>query len=71
METISLNLLQQIAEDIKFLKHEILNIREDVNELKDFELEVKPEYITKLKRIDKEKGIPFSDMAELRKIIEG
>ncbi|MDP7141541.1 MAG: hypothetical protein QF362_01480 [Candidatus Woesearchaeota archaeon] len=71
METISLNLLQQIAEDIKFLKHEILNIKEDVNELKDFELEVKPEYITKLKRIDKEKGIPFSDMSELRKIIEG
>jgi len=32
------------------------------------EPELRPEYIKKLKRIEKEKGIPFKNMAELRKI---
>ena len=35
------------------------------------EPELKPEYVKKLERIQKEKGIPFRNMAELRKIIEG
>ncbi|MBI2129944.1 DUF2683 family protein [Candidatus Woesearchaeota archaeon] len=35
------------------------------------EPELRPEYIKKLKRIEKEKGIPFKNIAELRKIIEG
>lgn len=35
------------------------------------EPELRPEYIEKLKRIEKEKGIPFKNIAELRKIIEG
>ena len=35
------------------------------------EPELRPEYAKKLKRIQKEKGIPFRNMAELRKIIEG
>jgi len=35
------------------------------------EFELRPEYIEKLKRIDKEKGIPFRNIQELRKIIEG
>ena len=33
--------------------------------------ELRPEYIKKLKRIEKEKGIPFKNIEELRKIIEG
>ena len=32
------------------------------------EPELRPEYIKKLKRIEKEKGILFKNMAELRKI---
>jgi len=32
------------------------------------EPELRPEYIKKLKRIEKEKGIPFKNIAELRKI---
>ena len=35
------------------------------------EPEIRPEYLEKLKRIDKEKGIKFKNMAELRKLIEG
>ncbi len=35
------------------------------------EPELKPEYVEKLRKIRKEKGIGFRNMAELRKIIEG
>jgi len=35
------------------------------------EPELRPEYIKKLKKIDKEKGIAFKNIEELRKIIEG
>lgn len=35
------------------------------------EPELRPEYLKKLKRIKKEKGITFKNIAELRKIIEG
>lgn len=35
------------------------------------EPELRPEFIGKLKKIRKEKGIPFKDINELRKIIEG
>lgn len=35
------------------------------------EPELRPEYLEKLKRIDKEKGIPFKNIDELRNIIEG
>ncbi len=32
------------------------------------EPEIRPEYLKKLMRIDKEKGIPFKNIAELRKL---
>lgn len=35
------------------------------------EPELRPEYITKLNKLEKEKGIPFKNIEELRKIIEG
>ena len=35
------------------------------------EPELRPEYVERLMRIDKEKGIPFRNIAELRKMIEG
>ena len=37
---------------------------------KNLEPEVRPEYIKKLKRIDKQKGIPFKDIDDLRRQIE-
>ena len=35
------------------------------------EPELRPEYAKKLEKIQKQKGIPFKNMADLRKIIEG
>ncbi len=35
------------------------------------EPELRPEYVEKLQRLEKEKGIHFRTMAELRQIIEG
>ncbi|MEK6841875.1 MAG: DUF2683 family protein [Nanoarchaeota archaeon] len=35
------------------------------------EPEIRPEYLEKLKRIDKEKHIPFKDINDLRRLIEG
>ena len=35
------------------------------------EPELRPEYTEKLKKLEKEKGISFKNIAELRKIIEG
>jgi hypothetical protein len=35
------------------------------------EPELRPEYLEKLMKIDKEKGIPFRNITELRKQIEG
>ncbi|MFA5070993.1 MAG: antitoxin [Candidatus Pacearchaeota archaeon] len=35
------------------------------------EFELRPEYLEKLMKIDKEKGIPFKNIQELRKQIEG
>ncbi len=38
---------------------------------KENEPELRPEFIEKLKKIENQKGIPFKDITELRKIIEG
>ena len=35
------------------------------------EPELRPEFLERLKKIEKEEGIPFKDINELRKIIEG
>jgi len=35
------------------------------------EPELRPEYIEKLNALEKQKGIPFKNITELRKIIEG
>ena len=40
-------------------------------EEKFLEPELRPEYIEKLEKIQNGKGIPFRNIAELRKIIEG
>ena len=37
----------------------------------DLEPEIRPEYVKRIKRIEKEKGIPFRDIDDLRRQIEG
>jgi len=62
--------LERIHEDLEFLKNTVAEIKEDISELRDIGIEVRPEYLEKLKRIRKEKGVPFKDVNELREIIE-
>jgi len=67
MEAVSTDLLKQIAEDMRFLKNEMVEIKGEISELKDIELEVKPEYLKKLNKIEKGK---FLSREELDKEVE-
>ncbi len=62
--------LQQIAADIRSIRQELIEIKEEVNDLRDLELEVRPEFLERLKRIDAGKFTSFKSMLELRKEIE-
>lgn len=35
------------------------------------EPQLKPEYLKKLSKLEKEKGVPFKSIGELRKLVEG
>lgn len=50
METIT---LEKVNQNILNLHKEITEIKEEIQDLKDFELEVKPEYLEKLDKIEK------------------
>ena len=52
-------------------KSQAINIVVGEYERNFLEPELKPEYLEKLKRIQKDKGIPFKNIGELRKIVEG
>jgi len=52
METQSINILKQIAHDVRFLKNEMVEIKEDICGLKDIEFEVKSGYLEKLDKIE-------------------
>ena len=52
-------------------KSEAINIMAEEYEQSIMEPEIRPEYIKKMEKLQKQKGIPFKNMNELRKIIEG
>lgn len=52
-------------------KSEAINVAMEQYEKKLLEPEVRPEYLEKLKKIRKQKGIRFKSIEELRKHIEG
>lgn len=52
-------------------KSEAVNLVIDKFEKEFLEPELRPEYVKELKRLEKEKGIPFKNIRELRKIVEG
>ena len=52
-------------------KSQAINILAEEYETEILEPELRPEYVEKLKILEKQKGIPFKNMAQLRKIIEG
>jgi hypothetical protein len=51
-------------------KSEAINIITQQYEQEILEPALRPEYIEKLNKVEKQKGIKFKSMAELRKIIE-
>jgi len=63
-------LLQQIADDVRLMRQEITELKEEVNDLRDVEPEVRPEYLDKLKKIDSGKFKKFSSIDDLRKQLE-
>ena len=52
-------------------KSEAINLIINEYEQEFLEPELRPEFIEEMKQIEKEKGIPFKNVAQLRKIIEG
>ena len=60
--------------EIRDMKKELEMLKRAVEEIKltmDIEPEVRPEYLKKLRGIEKEKGIPFKNIDELKRMIEG
>ncbi len=62
-------ILRQIANDLADVRKRVIRIEDELVDLTLYE--VRPEYLKKLKKLEAGKGIPFKDMSELRKIIEG
>ena len=62
--------LETIHKDLEFLKNKVNLIEQEISIISDIEPEVRPEYLEKLNKIKKEKGIPFKSIAELRSILE-
>lgn len=65
------NVNQKVLELLTSMDSRLQKIESEVKEIKDeIGLEVRPEYVEKLKNIRKEKGIPFRSIDELKQIIE-
>ena len=64
------NVDQKMLDMLSHINSKLENIEAEVKEIKgEMGLEVRPEYIEKLKNIRKEKGIPFRNIDELKRII--
>ena len=62
---------QKMLELLTNMDSRLQKIEAEVTEIKnEIGLEVRPEYLEKLKSIRKEKGISFKNIDELRQIIE-
>ncbi|PIN74655.1 hypothetical protein COV18_07230 [Candidatus Woesearchaeota archaeon CG10_big_fil_rev_8_21_14_0_10_37_12] len=57
-------LLKKVAEDVSFIKNELVEIKADLDDLRD--LEVRPEYLEKLEKIEKGK---FHSREEVERIL--
>ncbi len=63
-------LLQQVADDLGFLKRKVVAIEHELSEL-DYDFHhLKPSYARKLEKIKKGKFYRYSSMDELRKELE-
>ena len=57
-------LLKQIAKDISFLKEKIIDMDSELADLASDFHEVRPEYLEKIKSIEKQKGKVFDNKEE-------
>lgn len=63
--------LQQVAQDLAFLKKKVVSIELELNEL-DYDFHtVKPSYLRKLEKIKKGKFHRYTSIDEMRKDLEG
>ncbi len=63
--------LQQVAEDVQFLKEKMISVEEGLKEIDADLHHVKPSYLRKLEKIKKGKFHRYHSINELRKAIEG
>ena len=52
-------ILKQIAKDLEFVKERVIDIESELADLSSELHEIKPEYIEKIQKIEKGKGIVF------------
>lgn len=64
-------ILQQVAEDLIFLKEKIVSIEEGLKDIDADLHQVKPSYLKKLEKIKKGKFHSYNSITEIRKDIEG
>ncbi|VVB91429.1 Uncharacterised protein [uncultured archaeon] len=70
-EKSEIEILQQILSDLSFLKQKIVVIEEEVDAISSDLHEVRPEYVKKLQKIEKNgKFHSFKTVDDLRKTIE-
>ncbi len=61
-----IEILKNMQDDLSFLKANIVSLKQDVEEISgDIHREVRPEYLKKLEKIEKQKPIKFRNMKEL------
>lgn len=64
MRMVKTELMENLAKDLRFIKDQILEIKTDVSELNEDLHVVRPEYIQKLKKIQRGKFIRVKNFAE-------
>ena len=65
------NMNQKVVDLLSEMGSRLERVESEVKEIKDeMGLEIRPEYLGKLKGIRKEKGVSFKNIDELRQIIE-
>ena len=62
--------LKQMSDDISFIKKKMLEMEEDLHEISEDLHEVRPEYIEKLKKIEKEPTKKYKNMEEFEKSLK-
>lgn len=67
----SMTTLEEVYELLERVDDKLAKIKEEIREMKGAELEVRPEYLEKLKKISKEKGKVYNSIEEFNKDFGG